>query len=156
MTYEAKSPEEYIEQLPADRKDAVEKLRKVVKENLPDVFEEIISYGMIGYVVPKSIYPSGYHANPKEPLPFMGIASQKNHIALYHMAIQGFPDLQAWFSEEYARKVKTKLDMGIGCIRFRNTQSIPYDIIAELCKKISPEDYIIKYEASVKARKKNE
>lgn len=150
MTYDVKSAEEYISQLPEDRKEAVTKLRETVKENLPAGFEETISYGMIGYVIPKRIYPSGYHANPEDPLPFMGIASQKNHIALYHMGLQAYPDVLAWFVNEYGKNVKTKLDMGKGCIRFKNSKNIPYDTIAELCWKITPEDYIIKYEAAVK------
>ncbi len=150
MTYEANSPEEYINQLPIERKEAVERLRETVKANLPSGFQENISYGMIGYAVPKSIYPSGYHANPKAPLPFMGIASQKNHIALYHMGIYAYPDVLAWFQEEYAKNVTTKLDMGKGCIRFKNAKNIPYDMIAELCRKISLEDYIKTYEASIK------
>jgi len=118
----------------------------VVKENLPAGFEEMMQYGMIGYVVPYSIYPSGYHVNSKEPLPFMGIASQKNHIALYHLGIYMFPDILEWFTAEYPKHVKTKLDMGKSCIRFKNTSLIPYDLIGELCKKISLKDYIAQYE----------
>lgn len=150
MKYEANNPEEYINQLPEDRKVAVEKLRKMIKDNLPAGFEETMSYGMIGYVIPHSIYPSGYHVNPKEPLPFMSIASQKNHIALYHMGIYMYPDILAWFQDEYPKYVKAKLDMGKGCIRFKKTESIPFDLIAELCKKISLEDYLKNYESVVK------
>ncbi|BBH22373.1 hypothetical protein Back11_37180 [Paenibacillus baekrokdamisoli] len=145
MKYEANSPEGYISQLPEDRQEAMERLRTTIKGNLPEGFEETIAYGMIGYVVPHRIYPSGYHANPKEPLPFMSIASQKNFIALYHMGIYGSPAILAWFQEEYPKHVTTKLDMGKGCIRFKKIASIPYDLIAELCRKITVEDYLKKY-----------
>lgn len=146
MKYEANSPEEYINQLPEARQEVIEKLRKTIKNNLPPGFEESMSFGIIGYVVPFSIYPDGYHTNPKEPLPFMGIASQKNFIALYHMGIYLHPDVLTWFQEEYPRYVKTKLDMGKGCIRFKNISNIPYDLIAKLCGKITLEDFLKKYE----------
>ena len=150
MTYAASTPEEYIAQLPEGRKQAVEQLRCAVKEALPAGFEETMQYGMIGYVVPHSIYPAGYHVNPKEPLPFMGIASQKNYIALYHMGLYAFPDVLTWFTSEYPRHGKTRLDMGKGCIRFKNVNAIPYGLIADLCGKIALEDYIAKYEMSIK------
>lgn len=147
MRYEANSVENYLSQLPDDRREAIEKLRKTIIENLPNGFEEIIAYGMIGYVVPHSIYPSGYHVNPKEPLHFISIASQKNNISLYHMGIYVFPDVLAWFQEEYPKHVKTKLDMGKSCIRFKNVNNIPYELIGELCRKISLEDYVDRYES---------
>jgi len=108
----AKTPKEYLENLPIERRAAVEQLRKVILENLPDGFEEVISYGMLGYVVPHRLYPAGYHVNPKEPLPFINLASQKQYIAFYHMGIYALPDLLAWFEKEYAARVKGKLDMG--------------------------------------------
>lgn len=150
MKYEANSPEAYICQLPEDRKQAMDKLRITIKENLPTGFKETISYGMIGYVVPHSIYPSGYHVNPEEPLPFISIASQKNYVALYHMGIYTFPEVLAWLQQEYPKHVHTKIDMGKSCIRFKKMESIPYDLIAELCKKITLEDYLKKYEIEVK------
>ena len=156
MKYEANSPEEYMSQIPQDRREVMEKLRQTIKENLPAGFEEKIDYGMIGYVVPFRIYPSGYHANPKVPLPFMSIASQKNFVALYHMGIYANPELLAWFQAEYPKYVRTKLDMGKGCIRFKNMNLIPYELIAELCRKISLEDYVKKYELEVnKIQKKS-
>ena len=106
MKYTANSPEEYINQLSDDRKRAVERLRTTIKSNLPKGFEETMSYGMISYVIPHSIYPSGYHVNPTEPIPFISIASQKNHIALYHMGIYTYPDVLAWFQEEYPKLLK--------------------------------------------------
>ena len=146
MSSKMKSPEEYISQLPEDRKLAMDKIRQTIKDNIPMGFEEIISYGMISYVVPHDKYPSGYHVNPKEPLPFMSLASQKNYIALYHMGIYMVPTLLSWFQAEYPKHVQTKLDMGKSCIRFKNINSIPYNLIAELCRKITVEDYIKRYE----------
>ncbi|WP_410510899.1 DUF1801 domain-containing protein [Paenibacillus sp. BR2-3] len=117
----------------------LKRLRETIKENLPPGFEEKTAYGMIGYVVPHRIYPSGYHVTPGQPLPFISLASQKNYIALYHMGIYTVPDVLAWFQEEYPKHVKTKLDMGKSCIRFKKMDSIPYDLIAELCRKITVE-----------------
>lgn len=154
MNHEAENPEEYINHLAEDRKIVMERLRKVIKENLSKGFEEITSYGMISYVVPHSIYPSGYHVNPKEPLPFISIASQKNYIALYHMGIYSNPEILAWFQEEYKKHVSTKLDMGKSCIRFKNIDKIPYELIGQLCRKITLEDHLHNYNESIKKRKK--
>jgi uncharacterized protein YdhG (YjbR/CyaY superfamily) len=153
MQYKAKNVEDYIRQLPEDRKEPMEKLRKTIKDNIPEGFEETISYGMIGYVVPHSIYPDGYHVNPKEPLGFISIASQKNNISFYHGGIYMYPDLLSWFQKEYPKYVKTKLDMGKSCIRFKNMNTIPYDLLGELCRKITLEDYIDKYEEGIKRKK---
>ena len=150
MTIEAKTPDEYIEKLPDDRKEAVSKLRETVKSNLPKGFEECISYKMIGYVVPHSIYPDGYHCDPKLPLPFINIASQKNFVALYHSGIYSDQELHDWFVGEYPKHVKTKLDMGKSCIRFKNVNHIPYDLIAALCQKMTPQQWIALYEQNIK------
>jgi uncharacterized protein YdhG (YjbR/CyaY superfamily) len=150
MTIEAKTPDEYIEKLPDDRKEAVSKLRETVKSNLPKGFEECISYKMIGYVVPHSIYPDGYHCDPKLPLPFINIASQKNFVALYHSGIYTDQELHDWFVGEYSKHVKTKLDMGKSCIRFKNVNHIPYDLIAALCQKMTPQQWIALYEQNIK------
>lgn len=150
MVYAASTPEEYIAQVPENRRQAMALLRASVKEHLPTGFEETMQYGMIGYVVPHSLYPAGYHVNPKEPLPFMGIASQKNHIALYHMGLYAFPEVLNWFTVEYPRHVNTKLDMGKGCIRFKNVNTIPYGLIAQLSGKIALGDYITAYERTIK------
>jgi uncharacterized protein YdhG (YjbR/CyaY superfamily) len=146
MKNSAISPEEYIEQLPPERKKAVEQIRNTILANLPQGFKETMTYGMISFVVPKSIYQPGYHANPKLPLPFISIASQKNYISLYHMAVYMYPELIAWYQEEYKKRVKTKLDMGKGCIRFKKMENIPYDLLAELIRKISVNNYIRQYE----------
>jgi len=121
----AKSPDDYVNQIPDDRKKPVNELRMVLKANLPKGFEEEMSYGMIGYVVPYSIYPKGYHVTPKVPLPFIAVASQKNFIAVYHMALAADDKLLNWFTSEYPKHSKTKLDMGKGCIRFKKPDQIP-------------------------------
>ena len=146
MQSKATTPEQYLSELPEDRKEAILKLRNAIKENLPQGFEEVISYGMLGYVVPHSIYPSGYHCDPKLPLPFINLASQKNFIALYHMGIYANKNLESWFASEYPKHVKTKLDMGKSCIRFKKMDDIPFDFIGELAAKVSVEDWISNYE----------
>jgi uncharacterized protein YdhG (YjbR/CyaY superfamily) len=146
MQSKATTPEQYLSALPEDRKEAMLKLSNAIKENLPQGFEEVISYGMLGYVVPHSIYPSGYHCDPKLPLPFINLASQKNFIALYHMGIYANKNLESWFVSEYPKHVKTKLDMGKSCIRFKKMEDIPFDFIGELAAKLSVEDWISIYE----------
>lgn len=150
MTINANTPDEYISKLPEDRKVAVSKLREAVKTNLPAGFQECISYKMIGFVVPHSLYPEGYHCDPKLPLPFINIASQKNFVALYHSGIYADKKLLDWFVGEYPKHVKTKLDMGKSCIRFKKTENIPYELIAELCQKITPKAWIELYEKNIK------
>ncbi|MFC4221359.1 DUF1801 domain-containing protein [Flagellimonas marina] len=150
MTIDAQTPDEYINKLPENRIEAVSQLRETVKSNLPDGFEECISYKMIGYVVPHSLYPNGYHVDPKLPLPFINIASQKNFVALYHSGIYADKELHDWFVREYPKYVKTKLDMGKSCIRFKNMNTIPYALIAELCQKMTPKDWIALYEQNIK------
>ena len=146
MQIKADSPDHYVDQLPDDRKEAISKLRKSILDNLPEGFIETVSYGMIGYVVPHTIYPKGYHADPKLPLPFMNIASQKNHIALYHMGIYSNKNLLDWFLNEYYKIYNSKPDMGKGCFRFKKPELIPYHLIGELTGKISVNDYIRIYE----------
>ena len=146
MQTDYKSPQEYLDSLPDERKLVIENLRKVIKSNLPEGFQEGISYGMLGYVVPHSIYPKGYHCKPNLPLPFINIASQKNFIALYHMGIYANPDLLNWFVAEYSIRVKTKIDMGKSCIRFRKMEDIPYELIGELAAKIAVSEWISIYE----------
>lgn len=149
MQYEVNTVQEYLATLPEKRKPVIEKLREVIVANLPDGFAEQIAYGMISYVVPLSQYPQGYHVKKGEPLPFLSLASQKNHIALYHMGLYQYKDLEAWFVDEYAQRVPTKLDMGKSCIRFKNPDHIPYDLIAELCQKITVDDYVQSYEQAI-------
>jgi uncharacterized protein YdhG (YjbR/CyaY superfamily) len=135
-------PDSYISQLPEDRKVPVEQLRKTILDNLPSGLKEEMSYGMVGYVVPHSIFPRGYHCDPKLPLPFMSFASQKNFIALYHMGIYAKKELLDWFVAEYPKQCKTKLDMGKSCIRFKKPDQLPFALIAELCRKMSVEEWV--------------
>ena len=150
MQSKATNPQEYIENLPEDRKEPITKLRNLLLKNLPKGFEEQMSYGMLGYVVPHSTYPEGYHVNPKLPLPFINLASQKNHIAVYHSGIYSDPELMNWFVAEYPKYVSTKLDMGKSCIRFKNPDKIPYELFGELFTKMTPEQWITQYESIIK------
>lgn len=152
MQSQAKSVEAYLEEIPEGRKKAFHKLRETILSNLPEGFQEQMSYGMIGYVVPHSRYPAGYHCSPELPLPFMNIASQKNYIALYHMGIYAMPELLEWFVEEYPKHSAEKLDMGKSCIRFKKPQHIPFELIAQLVRKITVEEWIEVYEKNIKKR----
>ncbi|EDP96104.1 DUF1801 domain-containing protein [Kordia algicida OT-1] len=149
MTYEANSVEGYIDQLPEERKEVIANIRKILQENLPEGFSEQVNYNMPSFVVSHSIYPGGYHCDPKLPLPFISYASQKNFVALYHMGIYANKELMEWFVAEYPKHCKRKLDMGKSCIRFKKMDDIPYDLIAELATKMSPNDWINLYEENV-------
>jgi hypothetical protein len=150
MRSDAKTVSEYIGGLPADRKDAFIKLRKTILDNLPKGFEETISYGMVGYVVPHSIYPKGYRPNPQLPLPFVNLANQKKSINLYHNGVYADKELLEWFTGEYPKHTDAKLDMGKSCIRFNKINNIPYKLIGELMQKISVKKWIDIYEGSIK------
>lgn len=150
MIVPGKNVDEIIANCPEDRQETLTKLRKTIVDNLPKGFSEGISYNMIGYGVPHSIYPNGYHCDPKQPLPFMSFASQKNFIALYHMGLYSDPELLKWFTEEYAKRVKGKLDMGKSCIRFKKAENIPFDLIGELAAKMTVEEWIDRYETVLK------
>lgn len=150
MTSDAKTPEEYINALPSERKEAIAKLRNTILKNLPKGFSETMGYGMIGYVVPHTLYPAGYHCDPKLPLPFMSIASQKNFVAVYHMGIYANKALFDWFVNEYPNHSKRKLDMGKSCIRFKKIEEIPYDLIGTLAGKMTSQQWIDIYESEIK------
>lgn len=154
MTSAVTIVDQYMAELPADRKPAMEKLRATIVKNLPNGFEETMSYGMLAYVVPHSLYPAGYHCDPKLPLPFMSLASQKNSINFYHMGIYAKPDLLAWFTDAYPKHVKGKLDMGKSCLRFKKPEEIPFALIGELVKKMSVQDWIDCYELAFIVGKK--
>jgi hypothetical protein len=140
----------YLEEIPEERKEAFFKLRDTILTNIPKGFSEQLSYGSLGYVVPHSIYPKGYHCDPKLPLPFIALTSQKNFIALYHMGIYAKPELLNWFVSEYPKHSAQKLEMGKSCIRFKKMDRIPFDLIAELVKKMSVQEWINCYESSFK------
>jgi hypothetical protein len=150
MQSTAITPEAYLVDLPEDRKKIIRELRKVITDNLPEGFSEVMSYGMIGYVVPHSLYPSGYHCDPKQALPFMSLASQKNFVAVYHMGLYANKDLLTWFTEAYSQQSKAKLDMGKSCIRFKKIDQIPFELIGELASKITPQEWIALYESQLK------
>ena len=146
MTSKATSVDQYINEAPEDRRAALQHLRTIILENLPEGFQEEISYGMIGYVVPHSIYPKGYHCTPELPLPFMSFASQKNSINFYHMGIYAKPELYNWFVAEYPKHSKQKLDIGKSCLRIKKPENIPFELIGELAKKMSVSEWIETYE----------
>lgn len=150
MTSNATTVEEYIASVPEERRPFIENIRKVIIENLPEGFEEGMSYGMIGYYVPHSIYPNGYHCNPKLPLPFITFASQKNSINFYHMSMYMDKDLYDWFVAEYPTYSKQKLDMGKSCVRFKKLEEIPLELLGKLVKKVSVADWIAQYEKALK------
>ena len=150
MQSKATTVEAYIAELPEDRQKMINEFRKVIKKNMPKGFQECMNYGMIGWVVPHSKYPGGYHCNPKDPLPFMGLASQKNSVNFYHMGIYGDPKLLKWFTDEHTKASSKKLDMGKSCVRYKKAEDIPLKLIGELAAKISVDDWIARYEKMLK------
>ena len=146
MSSKAELPQDYIDALPEDRKQVVLAIREAILTSLPVGFQEVMSYGMLGYVVPHSIYPNGYHCAPKLPLPFLALASQKNFIAVYHMGIYADKGLFDWFMAEYPKHSTAKLDMGKSCMRFKKMGDIPIALIGELATKMTPQDWIACYE----------
>ena len=140
--------EEILANLSEERIEPFNNLHEIIVKNLPSGFEAGISYGGLGYVIPHSLYPNGYHCKPSEPLPFAGIASQKGSINFYHMGIYADPQLLDWFVSNYPKHSKQKLDMGKSCIRFKKLDAIPYELIGELMKKMTAQDWIDKYESA--------
>ena len=150
MQYESNSVEEYLDVIPEDRREALTKIRKLLSDNIPSGFEETLGYGMPAYVVPHSIYPKGYHCNPELPLPFINFASQKNYVAFYHMGIYAKPELLEWFVGEYPKHCNRKLNMGKSCLRFKEMEDIPFDLLAQLIPKITVDEWISIYEKDIK------
>ncbi len=142
MTSKATTVEQYLAELPADRQKPVAELRKIIKKNLPKGFQEEMTYGMIGYVIPHSLYPKGYHCDPKQALPFINIASQKNFVAVYHMGVYANKELLNWFVQEYPKHTTAKLDMGKACIRFKKMETIPFKLLGELATKITAQQWM--------------
>lgn len=153
MQSKAATPEAYIAEIPEDRQKAFAKLRSVIRKNLPKGFSETMGYGMMGYVAPHSKYPAGYHCNPKDPLPFIGIASQKNFIAIYHMGLYADPGLLKWFTAAHAKASSKNLDMGKSCIRYKKPDDIPFELMGELASKMAPDEWIAIYERVLKRKK---
>lgn len=139
----------YLAELPEDRRAAIDAVRRVILKNLDKDYEEHMSYGMIGYCVPHRVYPAGYHCNPKQPLPFAGLASQKGHMSLYLMGLYGSAELVRWFESEWAKTGK-KLDMGKSCVRFKKLDDLPLDVIGAAIAKLPAKVYIEHYEKAIK------
>lgn len=150
MKAEGTTVSEILARIPADRAEAFHRLHEVIVANLPEGFEPAISYGGLGYVVPHSLYPAGYHCKPSEPLPFAGIASQKHTINFYHMGLYSDPALLEWFVSEYPRHSTRKLDMGKSCVRFKHFNDIPFALIGELMRRMTANDWIALYERQLK------
>ncbi|MCB9850978.1 MAG: DUF1801 domain-containing protein [Phycisphaerales bacterium] len=149
MQSKASTVDQYLAELPPDRREAISTVRDVIRKNLPKGYEEGMTYGMIGYYVPHSIYPDGYHCDPKQPLPFASLASQKNHMAIYLMCCYGHPETEAWFREAWAKTGK-KLDMGKSCVRFKKLDDIPLSVIGQVIKRVPVKKYIAFYESAIK------
>lgn len=150
MISKATTPEEYVAALPEDRVAIIEAIRNVMIQHLPMGFVETMSYGMLGYVVPHSIYPQGYHCDRKQALPFISVASQKNHISIYHMGLIDEGELLAWFKAQWPQYSTKKLDIGKSCIRFKKAEDVPLALIADLAAQMTPQDWIEKYEKIIR------
>lgn len=150
MRSEAKTITEYIESLGPERKEVIQELHQTIKSHLPKGFEPEMNYGMIGYVVPHSLYPSGYHCDPVMPLPFMNVASQKNFVVVYNMGLSADKGLLDWFEKEWPKHTSMKLDMGKSCIRMKKLDDVPYNLIGQLCTKKTVQDWIDIYESVIK------
>lgn len=150
MHIPANSVADYLSKVPQERQEAFEKILEVLRANLPEGFEECLSYGMPSFSVPHSIYPAGYHVKPEAPLPFISVGNQKKFIGFYHMGIYAMPAVHDWFLEEYPKYSKFKLDMGKSCLRLKRMDDIPFDLLAELARKITPEEWISVYESNIK------
>ncbi len=145
MKSDAKTVAQYLAELPPDRRAAISAVRKVILDNLPEGYEECMSYGMIGYVVPHRIYPNGYHCDPKLPLPFINLGSQKNHMSLHLMIIYGDEKMEKWFREAWERAGK-KLDKGKGCVRFKRLEDVALEVIGQLVARTPVKDYVARIE----------
>jgi hypothetical protein len=143
---------EYLAELPPERRPPMTKLRELFNRRLPKGFEERMSYGMIGWVVPHALYPAGYHCDPKLPLPFLALASQKQYISVYHMGLYAQSDLLAWFTAEHAKASARKLDIGKCCLRYRKAEDIPFDLLGQLAARVTPQQWIERYENNVQGR----
>lgn len=150
MRSSAPTPDEYYQEIPDERKGILSQMRKVLKDNLPEGFSEAMGYGLPGFCVPHSLYPAGYHCDPRQPLPFIGLASQKNFIALYHMGLYADPILLKWFQDEWPQYSKKKLDMGKSCIRFKKPDDVPLELLAKLARKMTVSEWIALYESGLK------
>ena len=149
MPSQAEPVENYLAELPEDRRQTLEAVREAVLKNLPKGYAEGMQYGMIGYFVPHEVYPPGYHTDPKQPLPFAGLAARKNYVAIYLMSVYGDPEQEAWFREAWAETGK-KLDMGKSCVKFKTIEDVPLKVIGQAIKRVPVKKYVDNYEATIK------
>ena len=147
MQSTAATPDEYIANLPDDRKELIDDLRRAINKNLPKGFKETMAHGMILWVVPEETYPPGYHCDPAKPLMLIGLASQKNYASLHHMGLYASGPLLEWFEAEWPKHSAKKLDMGKGCVRFKNVVDVPAKLVGELAAKMTPKAWIDIYES---------
>jgi len=152
MPRKTSTPAAYIAALPRDRKAVIRRLREVIRKNLPKGFKEVMEYGMIGYVVPLTLYPRGYLRDPSRPLPFIALASQKQYVSFYHMGLYASP-LLAWFKASWKKHTAARLDLGKVCLRLRNLEDIPYELLGELAGRMTPREWIERYEAAFEKRR---
>ncbi len=150
MQSKAKTVKEYLAELPEDRRAAIQAVRAVIRKNLSKEYKEGILYGSIAYYVPHSVYPPGYHCDPKIPLPFAGLASQKNHMSVSLMCTYDHPEHASWFREAWAKTGK-KLDMGKSCVRFKKIDDVPLEVIGEAVKRVPAKKFIAYYESTLKS-----
>lgn len=150
MQSKATTVDDYLKELPEDRRAAISKVRQVIRKNLPKGVAEGMQYGMIGYFVPHKVYPPGYHCDPKQPLPFAALASQKNYMSVYLCSLYQRPSEEGWVRERFAAAGK-KLDMGKSCIRFKKLEDLPLDVVGEAVARFSVADYVSQYEAQLAA-----
>lgn len=148
MQSKATTVAQYLAALPDDRRKTLDAVRRVIRKNLDKNFEEGIQYGMIGYYVPHRVYPPGYHCDPKQPLPYVALASQKNYMSLYLMCIYGHDELRDSFEAAWAKSGK-KLDMGKSCIRFKKLDDLALDVIGQAIKKTPAKKFVAHYEATM-------
>jgi hypothetical protein len=148
MQSKATTVDQYLAELPADRREALQAVRKVIIKNLSKGYEEGMLYGAIAYFVPHSVYPPGYHCDPKQPLPFAGLASQKNHMSISLMCVYGDPDHEAWFRTAWVKSGK-KLDMGKSCVRFKKIDDVPLEVIGQAIRRVPAKKFIAYYESVI-------
>jgi hypothetical protein len=148
MQSKAKTVKEYLDSLPKERREALQAVRKVIRQNLDKDYEEGMQYGMIGYYVPHKVYPAGYHCDPKQPLPFAGLASQKSYMSVY-LGVYMNPEMALWFNQEWGRTGK-KLDMGKSCIRFKKVEDLALEVLGAAIKRMPAKKHIAWYEANLK------
>lgn len=149
----ATNVKDYLAELPEDRRAAIQAVRDVILKNLDTDFEEGITYGMIGYYVPHSLYPPGYHCDPRQPLPFANLASQKNHMALYLMCVYGDQDQRKRFEADW-KKAGKKLDMGKSCVRFKKLDDLALGVIGETIRRVTARKFIEICEQALSSRQK--